>query len=57
MTGIATAAALSNRVSPMSKEAQLDVAGAITIETDITFNCSLVSGATCNRATSRPPAL
>ena len=38
-------------------DAVLDAGDAITIETDIIFNCNLVSGATYNRAKPLPPAL
>jgi hypothetical protein len=45
----------------ITTEAQLDEAldagDAFTIETDIVFNCNLVSGATYKRATPLPPVL
>ena len=38
-------------------DAALDAGDAFTVDTDITFHCNLVSGATYSRATPSPPVL
>jgi len=49
------AAANTHITTEAQLDAALDAGDAITIETDIIFNCNLVSGATYRRATPLPP--
>ena len=51
------AAAKTHITTEDQLDAALDAGDAFTVDTDITFHCNLVSGATYSRATPSPPVL